>query len=116
MEENETPEATVKREFLEETSLDIQIIPTVSPAFSGDDNATPIPVPFHMDLEREGFDVPHIGFFYYVAQDDPAAQPKRQESEAYDIGWFGLEDLPTLKTFDQVRVLAAHAIKHYPLQ
>jgi len=111
---DETPDQTAEREFFEETSMQVKAIPAAPTAFAGDSNATPIPLPFHMGLEREGFDVPHIGCFYYMKQIDPSAQPKHQESEAFAIGWFGLGDLASLKTFDQVKALAAYAIKHYP--
>lgn len=115
-EENETPADTATREFFEETSLEVTVIPAAPSAFAGDDNATPIPLPFHMDLEVEGFDVPHIGHFYYVKQNDPKAEPKRQKSESHEIKWFSQGDLKDLKTFDQVRALAAFAIKNHPEQ
>jgi 8-oxo-dGTP pyrophosphatase MutT (NUDIX family) len=114
MEEDETPVQTAEREFFEETSMKVKVISDAPFPFAGDDNATPIPLPFQMDLEREGFDVPHIGFFYFMKQVDAAAEPKRQESEHHEIRWFGVEDLKDLKTFEQVRALAEYAIKNYP--
>lgn len=114
MEEDETPEDTVVREFKEETTLDIEVIPALPAAFSGDDNATPIPLPFHMDLEREGFDVPHIGHFFWVKMKDQNQSVSHQESEAHGFGWFSKEELVDLKTFEQVRALALYALDNYP--
>ena len=114
IEENETPADAVKREFLEELSVNIEIIPAAPSAFVGDDNATPIPLPFHMDLEIEGFDVPHIGYFFYITLPDPGSKLSHQESEVKALGWFSKEDLINLNTFDQVKALAAYAIDHYP--
>src|SRR5680860_642662 len=66
IEENETPDQALMREWKEELDLVIDILPAHESAFTGDTNATPIPMPFHIDLEREGFDVPHLGYFFYV--------------------------------------------------
>lgn len=114
MEEDETPSDTVIREFKEETDLDVVVLPAAPSAFDGDDNATPIPLPFHMDLEREGFDVPHIGHFFYVRMIDQSAIEHHQESELFGIGWFSREELKNLKTFDQVRAVATYALDNYP--
>lgn len=111
----ETPDQTLVREFLEETRLNIEVVPAYPSAFSGDSNATPIPMPFHIDLEREGFDVPHIGFFFYVKTNNDLNAIKHQQEELHNYGWFGLEDLGKLETFEQVRALASFAIKNYPL-
>lgn len=114
IDEDETPADTVVREFKEETNLDVAIIPAAPPAFAGDSNATPIPLPFHMDLEREGFDVPHIGHFFYVRLLSPLADLSHQQKELFDVRWFSDSDLQALQTFDQVRALAAYALNHYP--
>ena len=116
IEENETPDQTVIREWKEELALDIDVLPAHESAFAGDANATPIPMPFHMDLEREGFDVPHIGYFFYVKLRDENQAVSVLEKELHNVGWFSKEDLAGLQTFDQVRALAAYAIDHYPDQ
>jgi len=110
----ETPADAMIREFVEETGFIVEALPSMPPAFEGDDNATPIPLPFHMDLEVEGFDVPHIGHFYYVKDTGERAEATHQELELLGIDWFSKEDLETLKTFEQVRALASHAIDNYP--
>lgn len=114
IEDDETPAETVVREFFEETGVRVKVMAAAPSAFAGDSNATPIPLPFHTDLEREGFDVPHIGYFYYVRPLEESIKLQHQESEVYGIGWFSENDLPNLKTFDQVRALAQYALQHYP--
>jgi 8-oxo-dGTP pyrophosphatase MutT (NUDIX family) len=114
MEEDETPADTVVREFKEETSLDVEVIAAYPSAFEGDDNATPIPLPFHMDLEREGFDVPHVGHFFYVKMLNSNQNISHQESELHGFDWFTADALKDLKTFDQVRAVARYALEHYP--
>lgn len=116
IEEDETPDQAVIREWKEELDLDINILPAHESAFSGDENATPIPMPFHIDLEREGFNVPHIGYFFYVKLLDENQIIKIQESELHNAKWFSIEDLATLSTFDQVRALSKYAIDHFPIK
>ncbi len=50
MEENETPDQTVIREWREELGLQVAVVPAYASAFAGDSNATPIPMPFYMDF------------------------------------------------------------------
>lgn len=116
IEENETPDQTVVREWKEEVSLNVDILPAHESAFAGDANATPIPMPFHIDLEREGFDIPRIGYFFYIKLRDSNETVVFQKEELHDAKWVSKEDLPGLSTFDQVRALAAYAIDHYPGQ
>jgi 8-oxo-dGTP pyrophosphatase MutT (NUDIX family) len=114
IEKNETPDQAAIREFKEEVGLDVDVTPAHESAFSGDANATPIPMPFHIDLEREGFIVPHIGYFFYVKSQKANQEINIQKEELHNAGWFSKGDLPGLQTFDQVRALAAYAIDHYP--
>ena len=114
IEENETPDQTVIREWKEEVGLDIKVLPAHPSAFGGDENATPIPMPFHIDLEREDFDVPHIGYFFFVSAVVNDKEINLQKSELFNAGWFSKDDLKNLKTFDQVRALATYAIDYYP--
>lgn len=114
IEEGETPEEALIREFEEETGLKVELISALPQVFAGDDNATPLPAPFYMDVERDGFDVPHIGLYYYVREVGEIGVPRRQESEAHAIDWFGKDDLQSLQTFDQVRAVATFALDNYP--
>jgi len=115
IEVDETPDQALKREWAEEVGLDIEVLPAYPSAFAGDANATPIPMPFHIDLEREGFEVPHIGHFFYVRLIAPEQEIKLELEEVHNVGWFSKEELKDLPTFDQVRALAAFAIDHYPV-
>jgi len=114
IEEDETPDQAVIRELAEELGISVKVIPAYESAFAGDSNATPIPMPFHIDLEREGFDVPRVGYFFYIKSLGDTENLNLQKSEIYDAQWFGKEDLPTLNTFDQVHALVSYAIDHYP--
>ncbi|MFC5188012.1 NUDIX hydrolase [Actinomadura harenae] len=109
---------TAVREVKEETGLLVEAISfqpeIIHPA---DGNATPEPVPFHVDIEREGFRVPALVQFYFVrrlpGQDE--AQLQADLAEVYDVRWFGLDELDDLPTFEQVRSLARWAIRNYPI-
>ena len=114
IEEGETPDQALVREWKEELNIDIEILPAYKSAFEGDSNATPIPMPFYIDLEREGFDVPHIGYFFYVKSKNVSDVINIQKDELHSIGWFSENDLASLPTFEQVKSLAAYAIKNYP--
>lgn len=114
IEDEETAAEAVVREWKEETGLDVEVVPAHPSAFAGDDNATPIPMPFHIDLEREGFEVPHVGHFFYVRLLNPTQSMVAEEAEVHDVRWFSEEELAEVPTFDQVRALAKYAIEHYP--
>ncbi len=114
IEDGETPDQAVIREWKEELAVDIEVIPAHESVFAGDANSTPIPMPFHIDLEREGFDVPRIGYFFYVklVGDDKILNVLK--SELHEVRWFGKHEIANVTTFDQVKALALYAIEHYP--
>lgn len=114
LEGDETPAEAVVRELAEETGLKVEIIPAHPSAFAGDSNATPMPMPFHIDLEREAFDTPRIGFFFYIKTSDDINKIKLQENESHSFGWFTESEIDGLKTFDQVKAVAKYALKNYP--
>jgi len=106
------------REVKEETGLLVEALSfqqvEIHPA---DRNATPEPVPFHVDVEREGFRIPALVQFYFVRrlarQDDAVLQPDLDE--VGEVRWFTLAELDDLPTFEQVRSLAGWAIRNYPI-
>ncbi|MEW2618939.1 NUDIX domain-containing protein [Streptomyces sp. NPDC048106] len=117
IEPGESFAGTAVREFKEETGLLVEAIssqPVIHPA---DDNATPEPVPFYTDIEREGFATPAlVQFFYVCRQEDTGEQAvEAQLEEVHEARWFGLEDIATLPTFEQVRSLARFALLNYPV-
>ncbi|MFD0653379.1 hypothetical protein ACFQ2Y_37520 [Streptomyces malaysiensis subsp. malaysiensis] len=88
--------------------------PAIHPA---DDNATPEPVPFYVDIEREGFAIPALVQFFYVRRQAGTGEQavEAQMEEVHGAGWFSLEDLEQLPTFEQVRSLARFALLNYPV-
>ncbi len=114
IEEGENPVDAVVREFWEETSIRVRPVSALENGFAGDDNCTPLPLPFHMGIYREGFAVPHIGYFYRVTFADQNEIPVHQESELKGFGWFGETDLEKLPTFEQVRVECRFVLNNYP--
>lgn len=117
IEPGETFAGTAVREFKEETGLLVEAISSQPQIHPADANATPEPVPFYVDVEREGFATPAlVQFFYVQRQPDARGQAvEAQFEEVHGAAWFGLEDLDDLKTFDQVRSLAWFALLNYPV-
>ncbi|WP_242895350.1 NUDIX hydrolase [Actinomadura litoris] len=116
IEPGETFAETAVREFKEETGLLVQALSAQPVIHPPDDNATPEPVPFYVDVEREGFRVPAIVQFFYVRRVGGEAQLQAQLDEVHDAQWFTLADLDDLPTFAQVRSLARFALHHYPIE
>ncbi len=117
IEPGETFAQTAAREFKEETGLLVRVLSSQPAAIHPPDaNATPEPVPFYVDLEREGFRVPAVAQYYFVQrQDGTTGQNLRaQPEEVFDAAWFTLADLDDLPTFGQVRSLARFALRNYP--
>ncbi len=115
IQENETPEDAVVREFLEETGLRVKALAAYENGFKEDSNCKPIPIPFQMGLYREGFDVPHIGYFFFVKVTDSKFELVRQKEESLELKWFGMDEIKDLKTFDQVKVEYEYALRNYPV-
>jgi 8-oxo-dGTP diphosphatase len=114
LENDETPDQAVIREVKEETSLDVEIISAYPSAFSGDNNSTPIPMPFHLDVVREDFDSPRIGYYFYVRTKGNPEKIILLDSEAYSFGWFSESEINNLKTYNQVKALAKFVLRNYP--
>ena len=115
LENDETPDQAVIREMKEETSLDVEVIPAYKSAFAGDDNSTPIPMPFNVDVVREDFDSPRIGFYFYVKALGDPEKILIQDTEAFSFGWFTESEIENLKTYDQVKAIAKFVLKNYPV-
>jgi 8-oxo-dGTP pyrophosphatase MutT (NUDIX family) len=113
VEQGETPAEAVAREFFEETSLQVKVISAFSNSFVEDANCVPLPLPFHMGIYREGFDTPHIGYFYFVASEN-GYETVHQKKELLSIGWFGKDDMKNLKTFKQVKAEVNFVLDNYP--
>jgi 8-oxo-dGTP pyrophosphatase MutT (NUDIX family) len=117
IEPGETFAQTAAREFKEETGLLVRVLSSQAAEIHPPDaNATPEPVPFYVDLEREGFRVPAVAQYYFVQRQDGTAGQElhAQPEEVFDAAWFTLADLDGLPTFEQVRSLARFALRNYP--
>ncbi|WP_106189080.1 NUDIX domain-containing protein [Umezawaea tangerina] len=113
----ETFSQTATREFLEETGLTVRAISASMEIDPKDGNAIPEPVPFYVDVEYNSFTKPALVQFFYVERDKSGRQVEEaQLSEIKQLGWFSMEELETISTFDQVRSLARHALMHYPVR
>ncbi|KUF15511.1 hypothetical protein AT728_26005 [Streptomyces silvensis] len=117
IEPGESFAATAVREFKEETGLLVEAVSSQPEIHPADANATPEPVPFYVDIEREGFAIPALVQFFYVQRQPGAREQsvRAQLEEVHGAAWFGPEDLDALKTFDQVRSLARFALSNYPV-
>lgn len=113
IEAGETFHEVAEREFEEETGLSVQAL-SATPALIDDANATPLPGPFYVDLEREGFRIPSITQFFYMRRRDQDREIVAQLSEVADVAWFSAEELDDLPTFEQVRVLCRYALVNHP--
>ncbi|WP_459247410.1 NUDIX domain-containing protein [Streptomyces youssoufiensis] len=117
IEPGESFAGTAVREFEEETGLLVEAISSQPVIHAADDNATPEPVPFYVDIEREGFPIPALVQFFYVRRHsgshDQAVEVQREE--VHGAAWFDLHSLDRLKTFEQVRSLARFALRSYPV-
>lgn len=117
IEPGESFAGTAVREFKEETGLLVEAISSQPAIHPADDNATPEPTPFYVDIEREGFATPALAQFFYVRRQAGTGEQavEAQLEEVHGAGWFGLEDLEQLPTFEQVRSLARFALLNYPV-
>ncbi|TGZ18016.1 DNA mismatch repair protein MutT [Streptomyces sp. S816] len=117
IEPGESFAGTAVREFKEETGLLVEAISSQPAIHPADDNATPEPVPFYTDIEREGFATPALVQFFYVRRQQGVGEQavEAQLEEVHEARWFGLEDLAALPTFEQVRSLACFALLNYPV-
>lgn len=117
IEAGESFAGTAVREFKEETGLLVEAISSQPAIHPADDNATPEPVPFYVDIERQGFAIPALVQFFYVRRQEGTGEQEveAQLEEVHGAGWFGLEALEQLPTFEQVRSLARFALLNYPI-
>lgn len=116
IEPGESFAGTAVREFKEETGLLVEAISSQPAIHAADANATPEPVPFYADIEREGFAAPALVQFFFVRRQAGSDEQvvEAQLDEVHSAAWFGLDDIDMLRTFDQVRSLARFALLNHP--
>jgi 8-oxo-dGTP pyrophosphatase MutT (NUDIX family) len=113
VEAGDTFARTAEREFEEETGIAVKALSAGPSIRRADANASPEPLPFHVDVEREGFAKPALVQFFFVrALGEMVLRPQR--SEVNDCQWFDVEDLDMLPTFNQVRQLSLYALATHP--
>lgn len=113
IEAGDTFSAAAAREVREETGFDVEVL-SATPLLLKDENATPLPGPFYVDLLGEGFRIPSITQYFYVRRKDRSQPISSQVEEVHDVRWFSSEEIETIKTFEQVRVLCRYALEHHP--
>jgi 8-oxo-dGTP pyrophosphatase MutT (NUDIX family) len=112
----ETFSEAAVRECLEETGLVVSAISATAILHPADDNATPEPTPFYVDILREGFRRPCLTQYFFLDLVDRTKEPTLipEADEVYGARFFGEEELADIPTFDQVRSLCRFALAHHP--
>lgn len=113
IEENEIPDDAVLREIYEETGIKAKILPNKQDLELSDDDCRELKRPFTVLLENiEGdWSHNHIDLVYICTalNEDFTIQ----ESEASDIGWFSVEQVLTLKTYENVKQSIQKATEYF---
>ena len=102
IEENEIPDDAVLREIYEETGIKAKILPNKHD-FESDKDCKGLKRPFTVLLENiEGdWSHNHIDMVYICTASNEDFT--MQKSEASDIGWFSIEQIKELKTYENVK-------------
>jgi len=135
LEPGELPHQAAEREVFEETGVHVRAVSPLPVIESTTNNY--FPAPFVTNLHwvcKDNFDArlasnqpdqphattvwpkgceQHFNYLYLVEATEPITI-QRDPNESDDIGWFGVEDLPTLNTSDNIRAeikLALHLSK-----
>lgn len=116
IEENETPDEAVKREFKEELGLDVKILNRNDVPMGGN-IVRQLAVPFYVNVHRiEGIkdveDHHHCCLFYLCTTNHPE-NLKINKSEIKDCGWFSAEELNQERIPEDVRNIAIKAFELY---
>jgi 8-oxo-dGTP diphosphatase len=110
IEENETPDDAVRREFREELNLNVEILNRNDIPNEG--NITEqLTVPFYVNIHNVG-DHEHCCFFYLCVPRNPG-EIRINRKELNDSGWFSLEDLEKDHVPPDVRNIAKKAFEMF---
>jgi 8-oxo-dGTP pyrophosphatase MutT (NUDIX family) len=114
----ETFSETAERECLEEAGIAVEAISAMQIIHPPDDNAVPQPVPFYVDILRDGFRKPALTQYFYVrcvkSQLSSDAGLSPQLEEVHDARLFAEHEIEQIVTFAQVRSLAKWALHNHP--
>ena len=105
----EDPEAAAKREALEESGLEIELVGARPPReFPG---TTILTAPTYLDIHDIQGDHRHIGMIYFARA--ATAEITLAEDEHYAIRWFTLEELgdPAWQVPEAIQFYAAEALR-----
>lgn len=104
---DELPHVAAKREVLEETGIEVEIVHDEPTIFS--DNAREIPGPRHLLLENINPFHQHIDMIYFAKASSYEVNPDSNESQ--DLKWFTTEELQSDEIENDIRILGEEAIK-----
>jgi len=112
IEKGETPEEALRREALEESGLEIEVLG--GPAFEcEDENVSMLLMPHHMQMELIKHDMEkahhHVDLIYFCRA--KKGKERLNEKEAYEIKWFSESGLEGSEITENVRVLGKKAIE-----
>jgi ADP-ribose pyrophosphatase YjhB (NUDIX family) len=112
MDEGELPEETVRREILEETGLEVEILSPRRVPDSPEKRVRYLHVPNHIQLEDIPGDPPHqhIDLIFYCRAKSDAAAIRSEEHD--EMRWYSLKELESARLEEEVRASAIEAIKH----
>lgn len=104
---DELPHVAAKREVLEETGLDVEIVHD-KPAIVSE-NAMEIPGPKHLLLENINPFHQHIDMIYFARATSFKVNPGSKESQV--LKWFSIQDLKSDEIENDIRILGEEAIR-----
>ena len=108
IDENETPDDAVKREFKEELNIDVEILNKVGLGEVGNTKKE-LAVPFYVNVHNVG-DHDHCCFFY-LCKVKNMEDLKINERELNDYRWFSVEELENEDIPEDVRNIAKKAFE-----
>lgn len=109
IDEGELPEEALRREILEETGLEVEILsPRRSPG-PAEDGVVYLHIPNHVQLEDIPNHAQHIDLIYFCRAKDGEAAFRQEEHDG--MRWHSLEDLKGPHIREEVRATSALAIR-----
>lgn len=110
VDDNELPDDAVLREIFEETGIKVKLISNKRELALSDKRCRELETPFIVLLEDISGDGTHnhIDMVYLCKAINEELVP--QEKEIHGIGWFTIEQLKTLDTYDNVIKVVIRAV------
>lgn len=108
IDKNETPDDALRREFMEEVGLEIEILSAADDILLGGGIRRQLAVPFHVNVHNAG-DHEHCCFYYLCRV--KAGTAKLNKSESNDFGWFNQEELSRNSKLAGISGIASKALE-----